>query len=357
MTDSLQSALSDYETIATLNRDHHIELVQHRATQGIYVKKQLAVYNTNIFQELLLHPVQGVPKVIDYEEVNGCLTVIETYISGTSLDEILSTADLEFATITKYAAELCDILIQLHAFQPPIVHRDIKPSNIIITEQNHVVLIDFNAAKQFCSPDSNDTVLIGTKGYAAPEQYGFGSSSPKTDIYAMGVLLKELTASLPDVPAYFTSIINKCIELNPNDRYQTVSELKAALLHNPSEAPEKIKRQRRWYDWLLLPGFRGGTVWKILVSLPCYILLFTLCLSLEVKDTTRPELWVERFFCLTTFLSIILGTFNYMGIHKYFLLCRSKDPLIRVIGIILLDVLLASISLITMLMVQEIFFP
>ena len=147
------------------------------------------------------------------------------------------------------------------------------------------------------------------------------------------------------------------MELNPNDRYQTVAELKTALLHNPTQATGKRNHQRQWYGWLLLPGFRGGTVWKILVSLPCYILLFTLCLSLEVKGITGPELWAERFFCLTTFLSIILGTFNYMGIHKYFLLCKSKDPLIRIIGIILLDVLLASISLITMLMVQEIFFP
>lgn len=88
--------------------------------------------------------------------------------------------------------ELCEILEKLHSANPPIVHRDIKPSNIIITNYDHVILLDFNAAKYFTDPNTSDTILLGTKGYAAPEQYGFGSSTPQTDIYAVGILLKEL---------------------------------------------------------------------------------------------------------------------------------------------------------------------
>lgn len=74
---------------------------------------------------------------------------------------------------------LCNILNALHSMTPPIIHRDIKPSNIIITSYNYAMLLDFNAAKQFSGQNESDTVLIGTPGYAAPEQYGFGSSSPK----------------------------------------------------------------------------------------------------------------------------------------------------------------------------------
>lgn len=92
--------------------------------------------------------------------------------------------------------DLCEILEKLHSVTPPIVHRDTKPSNIIITNYEHVVLLDFNAAKYFADTDTADTILLGTKGYAAPEQYGFGSSTPQTDIYALGILLKELVKSL-----------------------------------------------------------------------------------------------------------------------------------------------------------------
>ena len=93
----------------------------------------------------------------------------------------------------------------------PIIHRDIKPSNIMITEQNHVVLLDFNAAKLYTNASTNDTVLLGTKGYAAPEQYGFGSSSPQTDIYAIGVLIKEAADHMTNVPERLFSIAYRYI--------------------------------------------------------------------------------------------------------------------------------------------------
>ena len=84
-----------------------------------------------------------------------------------------------------------------HLFQiPAIIHRDIKPSNIIITAYNRAVLLDFNAAKYYSCQSTEDTVLLGTQGYASPEQYGFGSSSPQTDIYSMGILFRELLNSI-----------------------------------------------------------------------------------------------------------------------------------------------------------------
>ena len=95
---------------------------------------------------------------------------------------------------------LCNILEALHSMTPPIIHRDIKPSNIIITSYNYAMLLDFNAAKQFSGQNESDTVLIGTPGYAAPEQYGFGSSSPKTDIYSLGIVLREMLDRITPVP-------------------------------------------------------------------------------------------------------------------------------------------------------------
>lgn len=75
---------------------------------------------------------------------------------------------------------------------PPIVHRDIKPSNIILTEGGRIVLIDLNAARLDDKKSSHDTQLIGTAGFAAPEQYGFAASSPRADLYAAGILMRVL---------------------------------------------------------------------------------------------------------------------------------------------------------------------
>ena len=180
-------SVSYYKTIATLNESHKIYLVQHQKTNKIYVKKILDVYNKDIYLYLSQNHICGIPQIIDlYEdEYKNQLTVIENYVSGYSLEDKMNTSDLNIDSIYQYMLELCSILEKLHSYQPPIIHRDIKPSNVIITEHNHVILLDFNAAKYFTDSSANDTVLLGTKGYAAPEQYGFGSSTPRTDIYAL----------------------------------------------------------------------------------------------------------------------------------------------------------------------------
>ena len=423
---SAQLALSYYKPIATLNKEHNIFLVQHLNSHKIFVKKILTVYNIDVYKELAAHPICGIPAIIDFYEIENQLFLIENYISGHSLEELRTLQNLDLNTIIHYALELCTILSRLHNMNPPIVHRDIKPYNIIITEYNHVVLLDFNAAKHYSDSSSNDTVLLGTKGYAAPEQYGFGSSSPKTDIYALGVLLKELTASLPDVPTTFHEIIDTCIQLNPADRFNTVIDLANALKtgnfkssgsystssslnndvtddkdskRNPSyhqysakntddktlyNEPHTVRnfdsslkslnfsdsqysnsmfdnskknqnresnnktRESFSYRKLLLPGFRTLTPWKMLLAIPTYIFLCWISLSLQSKDLCGSALWIERIFCLFMFLSIILITFNYMDLQKYFPLCNSKYFIVRSLGVVLLNIICIAILLVMM---------
>ena len=132
-----------------------------------------------------------------------------------------------------YISQLCDILRTLHQQNPPIVHRDIKPSNLIVTYDGRLILIDFNTAKESEGDKGHDTVLIGTAGYAAPEQYGFSESKPTADIYAIGVLLNELlTGCLPGQKEYkgrLSKIIQKCTHIDPVQRFQSVDELQQAL--------------------------------------------------------------------------------------------------------------------------------
>ena len=192
--------MSDYKIISALNEEHKVYLVQSALSGNIYVQKILDVYNIRVYEYLYRNPVAGIPRLINYYEDGNQLIVIEEYISGTSLQEKIDNSDLSVSDIRSYMIMLCNILEALHSMTPPIIHRDIKPSNIIITSYNYAMLLDFNAAKQFSGQNESDTVLIGTPGYAAPEQYGFGSSSPKTDIYSLGIVLREMLGSITPAP-------------------------------------------------------------------------------------------------------------------------------------------------------------
>jgi len=240
--------VSYYEEISELNKEHGVFIVRHRETGKICVKKILSIYNPAVYAALFEHPVSRTPRIYALHEENGRLTVIEEYISGDPLSSVLEICGpFSAADAAACGWMLCCILSDLHAFKPPIIHRDIKPSNVILTEDGSVVLLDMNAARLQDPAKTVDTKLLGTPGFAAPEQYGFGSSSVETDIYAVGALMDAL---LPETASSLSprlaEIINKCRELNPTQRYSSAAELardlsgflkgtNAARVHRPSD--------------------------------------------------------------------------------------------------------------------------
>lgn len=228
---------SIYSEVRELNSEHGIYLVKNDLTGEIFVRKILDSYNKSIFEFIQSHPIDGIPKIIDLYEENEFLIVIEEYINGRTIKEMLDT-DGPFSddVIVFYVKKLCLTLKELHSLNPSIIHRDIKPSNVIITDTNQAVLIDFDAAKVALPWQNKDTVLLGTEGYAAPEQYGFGASGIQTDIYGLGQLMHVMITNNLDTPvpnsSSLKSIIDKCCELNPKDRYSSASELYGALSHS-----------------------------------------------------------------------------------------------------------------------------
>lgn len=226
--------ISFYKEIATLSEEHQIYIVQHIETKKVYLKKTLKVYNLAVYEQLFKFPVKNIPRIYAMYEHENLLTIIEEYISGDTLQEVIDLCgSVSESDAVSYSIRLCDILIALHSQDPVLIHRDIKPSNIILTEDERIILIDLNAARQCISEKERDTRLIGTEGYAAPEQFGFGNSSCQTDIYAVGNLIKALLGldsnSSMKVSPKLSAVINKCLEMNPKDRYQSASLLKAAL--------------------------------------------------------------------------------------------------------------------------------
>ena len=350
-------AVSYYKTIATINEPHHIYLVQHTETQKLYIKKILDVYNIAVYKYLYKNPVMGTPKIIEYLEDDNRLILIEEYISGCSLQDKIDDGKLSLTDIFCYMLELCDILESLHTHSPAIIHRDIKPSNIIITNYNKAVLLDFNAAKYY-SEQAKDTVLLGTQGYAAPEQYGFGASSPQTDIYSLGILLREMTDSVNCSDKRIQAVIQKCTQVDPSGRYQDVKELRNELSHLsklPSETGYSAMTPSGFGKYAL-PGFRTKTPWKMLLSFICYLFLAWLCLTLEIKNTYGTHLWVERIYVLAIFLSVIFCSFNYLDVQRFLPLCRSQNKVVHYLGILLLNIAVIFCLLLMLCITESIWF-
>lgn len=231
MLDEDTLKLSYYREIGTLDNSHNVTIVQHTETLKTYLKKTLTIYCKEVYYQIKEHPLNGIPHIYDIFEIGNNLIVIEEYITGNTLHEMLDNGCVisEKERIS-FLTQLCDILTELHTLVPPIIHRDIKPSNIMLTDDRRIMLIDLNGAKYEDSSQKQDTQLIGTQGYAAPEQYGFGSSRTQTDIYSLGVLISVLTNDVPGGQERYKHIIKKCTEIDISNRYTNVLQVKKALV-------------------------------------------------------------------------------------------------------------------------------
>lgn len=211
-------------------------IVMDPETEHLYYRKVLSVYSVPVFRFLKEHAHKNLPAVHMFWQEEGNLVVIEDLIQGKTLDQMLDSGSsgeseepnrsaLPFEEKKRILLEICDGLQFLHSSAPPIIHRDIKASNIMITGDGAVKIIDYDAAKQYVAEKTKDTVLMGTQGVAAPEQYGFGQSDARTDIYAMGKLIERM---LPE-SKHAMNIARKATRLEPDLRYENVTELRRAI--------------------------------------------------------------------------------------------------------------------------------
>ncbi len=346
--------ISFFENIVPLNEKHHIFLVRHRESGKICVKKILSVYNKTVYDQLKEKPVPGIPKIIALYEENNTLILIEEYISGSTLQHLLDEGSgLSESEIDSYICQLCDIVSRLHSFDPPIIHRDIKPSNVLITPSGNVFLIDFNASRPEIAKDE-DTSLLGTKGYAAPEQYGFGSSDKKTDIYAIGMLINTLLWGEYNHVVFknskYSKTIAKCTQLNPSDRYKSVSAITRSLSMGQSKA-SSFDGFRRF----LPPGFRSGNPTNIIVSLPLYGLTTWLCCTFESQNTSSASILVlERISCFIIFFSAIAIFSDYLGICRIMPLCRSNKKVLIILGRLIFAIASTIVTLLTLFFIEAV---
>lgn len=171
------------------------------------VRKQQAarfdfLAESNILKRLQ-HPM--LPRIIDIFEDRDCIYIVEDFVEGVTLDELLKQQKrVEEAVALQWFRDLCGVLNYLHTQKPnPIIYRDMKPSNIMLQPDGSLKLIDFGIAREYKQDSSADTTYIGTKGYAAPEQFGRAQTDGRTDIYSLGVTMYHLlTGKSPYEPPY-----------------------------------------------------------------------------------------------------------------------------------------------------------
>ena len=227
----LSSIDAEYETVKTIKNSERgcVSLLQNKQNGTRFIFRHYQG-SGEVYRKLLSVSCRNLPKIMEAAEQDGMVAVLEEYIQGDSLAFLLAGACLTPAEARKITFQLCNALWVLHSLGA--VHRDIKPENVIV-RGSEAVLIDFDASRIFKSGTNQDTQILGTTGYAAPEQYGITQTDERADIYSLGVLLNiMLTGKHPSkelASGRLGRIVQKCTMVNPKKRYKSVLYLMEAL--------------------------------------------------------------------------------------------------------------------------------
>ena len=227
----LSSIDAEYETVKTIKNSERgcVSLLQNKQNGTRFIFRHYQG-SGEVYRKLLSVSCRNLPKIMEAAEQDGMVAVLEEYIQGDSLASLLAGACFTPAEARKITFQLCNALWVLHSLGA--VHRDIKPENVII-RGSQAVLIDFDASRIFKSGTNQDTQILGTTGYAAPEQYGITQTDERADIYSLGVLLNiMLTGKHPSkelANGKLGRIVQKCTMVNPKKRYKSVLYLMEAL--------------------------------------------------------------------------------------------------------------------------------
>lgn len=258
-----QSQLWDFSLVSQIRKN--LDLVQNKFTRQLMVRRISPAADYPVLQTLCRIKHRNLMEIYDVKTQDGvCISLCE-YINGMTLDmrvEYYQPFDIRSAK--QILCQICDGLSQLHI--NGIVHRDIKPGNVMITDDGTVKIIDYSISRLIKPEQRKDTTVLGTAGYASPEQFGFTQTNGKTDIYACGVLLNYLlTGKLPNEQLHqgpLTTVIQQCIEIDENKRFASADELKKVL------QGKKINRRRPFRP---LPGFRSKHVFPKIITVFFYI--------------------------------------------------------------------------------------
>ncbi len=249
-----------YQAVDTQFGNHHVAIKE--MSQGNLSADELAGATARFQQEAELlgslhHP--NLPTIYDGFSEDGRSFLVMEYIDGKTLLQMLKDSGgrpLPVAYVLDYAIQLCDVLIYLHSHNPPIIFRDLKPTNVMVKGNGHVMLIDFGIARFFKEGQAQDTVFLGSPGYAPPEQHGTSQTNPRSDLYSLGATLHccltgrdpfhaadrfafpPVHQMNPLVPVELDQLIQHMVSLDEQQRPNSALEVRQALLKIKQKASD-----------------------------------------------------------------------------------------------------------------------
>jgi serine/threonine protein kinase len=252
-----------YQAIDT--RETHRRVAIKEMSQGHLSDAELAEATAQFQREAVLlsrlsHP--NLPHIYDAFNERGRSYLVMDFIDGKTLLQMLKETGfrpLLVAQAVGYALQLCDVLAYLHQQQPPIIFRDLKPTNVMVTANGHVFLIDFGIARIFKEGQEQDTALLGSPGYAAPEQHGSAQTNPRSDLYSLGATLHFCLTGRdpyhaddrftfppvrqynPQVPVELDQLIQRLLALDERQRPASAVEVGQALVKISQQAMEDTR--------------------------------------------------------------------------------------------------------------------
>ena len=227
----LEAVTTEYDTLRVLTQSPRgtVSVVRHKKSGTRYVFRRYSG-SGEVYRRLLPVLCPHLPQIMEAAEQDGQTAVLEEYVQGDTLAELLMGARLTEREARQVTMQLCQALHVLHSMGA--VHRDVKPENVILRGSD-AVLIDFDAARIYKDESESDTQVLGTTGFAAPEQYGIFQSDERADIFSLGVLLNiMLTGKHPSremAAGKMGRIVRKCTMTAPEQRYQSARALMEVL--------------------------------------------------------------------------------------------------------------------------------
>ena len=217
-----------------------------------------------IMKKMADRKLSGIPKAYRIFEENGEVYLVREYIEGMSLAQmVLQKGGISEAEICRISRKICQTAEQFQNPDEPMIHRDIKPENIVVTPGGEVVFIDFGTMRSYKKDGSRDTFVVGTRGTAAPEQYGYTQTDQRTDVYAIGQTMLYMVSESYEmnqlsecaVSRRMKKIIEKACSFEPDKRYGDAAQLRRAVEKCQTNNRKKVYKKAGAVFGLIAAGY------------------------------------------------------------------------------------------------------
>ena len=266
----MQNCWTVYESLKE-GEDSWTVLVKETATGilcvlkwGRKIQAEMLRNEMEILQKLTEMGLTGIPKGYRIFEENGGVYLLREYIEGTPLSQmVMQKGGIQERELCKISLKICQAVEDFQKLEDPMIHRDIKPENIVVTPTGETVFIDFGTMRSYKKDGSRDTFVVGTRGTAAPEQYGYTQTDQRTDVYAIGQTMLYMVSESYEmnqlsecaVSRRMKKIIEKACSFEPDKRYGDAAQLRRAVEKCQANNRKKVYKKAGAVFGLIAAGY------------------------------------------------------------------------------------------------------